>query len=55
LSNSITPTAITAGYKSNVVPGEAHASFDCRLLPDTDIDAFVSSYDTNAAAGVAES
>jgi acetylornithine deacetylase/succinyl-diaminopimelate desuccinylase-like protein len=48
LSDSITPTAITAGYKSNVVPGEAHASFDCRLLPDTDIDAFISSHDAKA-------
>ncbi|HEU4542794.1 MAG TPA: M20/M25/M40 family metallo-hydrolase [Jiangellaceae bacterium] len=48
LSDSITPTAITAGYKSNVVPGEARASFDCRLLPDTDIKAFVSSLDTKA-------
>ena len=48
LSDSITPTAITTGYKSNVVPGEARASFDCRLLPDTDIDDFVSSHDKNA-------
>jgi acetylornithine deacetylase/succinyl-diaminopimelate desuccinylase-like protein len=48
LSDSITPTVMEAGYKSNVVPGEARASFDCRLLPDTDIDAFVSSLDTKA-------
>ena len=43
LSDSSTPTMVTAGYKSNVVPAEARASFDCRLLPDTDIDGFVSS------------
>jgi acetylornithine deacetylase/succinyl-diaminopimelate desuccinylase-like protein len=48
LSDSITPTAITAGYKSNVVPAEARASFDCRLLPDTDLEAFVTSIDTKA-------
>jgi acetylornithine deacetylase/succinyl-diaminopimelate desuccinylase-like protein len=39
---------MTAGYKSNVVPGEARASFDSRLLPDTDIDEFVSSIDKEA-------
>jgi acetylornithine deacetylase/succinyl-diaminopimelate desuccinylase-like protein len=26
------------GYKNNVVPGRAEASFDARLLPDTDPD-----------------
>jgi acetylornithine deacetylase/succinyl-diaminopimelate desuccinylase-like protein len=41
LSDSITPTSMSAGYSSNVVPGEAHVSFDCRLLPDTDPDDFV--------------
>jgi acetylornithine deacetylase/succinyl-diaminopimelate desuccinylase-like protein len=41
LSDSITPTQMSGGYKSNVVPGEARASFDCRLLPDTDIDGFL--------------
>lgn len=48
LSDSITPTVMAAGYKSNVVPGEARASFDCRLLPDTDVDQFVSSLDRKA-------
>ena len=37
LSDTITPTQIEGGYKHNVVPGEARASLDCRLLPDTDI------------------
>lgn len=36
LSDTITPTRIEGGYKHNVVPGEATASLDCRLLPDTD-------------------
>lgn len=37
LSDTLTPTRIQAGYKHNVVPAEASASLDCRLLPDTDI------------------
>lgn len=37
LSDTLTPTRIEAGYKHNVVPSEASASLDCRLLPDTDI------------------
>ena len=43
LSDSVTPTQIAAGYKSNVVPAEARASFDCRLLPDTDVQEFIAS------------
>jgi acetylornithine deacetylase/succinyl-diaminopimelate desuccinylase-like protein len=48
LSDSATPTVMAAGYKSNVVPAEARASFDCRLLPDTDTEGFVSSVDKKA-------
>jgi len=48
LSDSVTPTQIAAGYKSNVVPAEASASFDCRLLPDTDVDEFIASVDKKA-------
>jgi acetylornithine deacetylase/succinyl-diaminopimelate desuccinylase-like protein len=48
LSDSITPTVMEAGYKSNVVPTEARAFFDCRLLPDTDITQFVASVDKEA-------
>jgi acetylornithine deacetylase/succinyl-diaminopimelate desuccinylase-like protein len=33
-------TVLNAGYKANVVPEEARASFDCRLLPGTDPAAF---------------
>jgi acetylornithine deacetylase/succinyl-diaminopimelate desuccinylase-like protein len=50
LSDSITPTQIGGGYKSNVVPGEARASFDSRLLPDTDLDDFVARVDKKARA-----
>ena len=43
LADSVATTQIEAGYKHNVVPGEATASLDCRLLPDTDIDDFIAS------------
>jgi len=42
LSDTVTATEISAGYKHNVVPGEAVASLDVRLLPDTDVDDFLS-------------
>jgi acetylornithine deacetylase/succinyl-diaminopimelate desuccinylase-like protein len=48
LSDTVTPTQVAAGYKSNVVPAEARASFDCRLLPDTDVEEFIASVDKKA-------
>jgi acetylornithine deacetylase/succinyl-diaminopimelate desuccinylase-like protein len=42
LSDTVTPTEISAGYKYNVVPGDATASLDVRLLPDTEVDDFLS-------------
>jgi acetylornithine deacetylase/succinyl-diaminopimelate desuccinylase-like protein len=42
LADTVSPTNLEAGYKDNVVPGEATAALDCRLLPDTDVGAFVS-------------
>lgn len=39
VADTITPTEMHAGYKNNVVPGQAEAGFDARLLPDTDADA----------------
>ena len=41
LSDTVSPTQIHAGYKHNVIPAEAHAALDCRLLPDTNTDEFV--------------
>lgn len=43
LADSVTPTMLDAGYKINVVPGTAEATFDCRLLPDTDPDRVLAS------------
>jgi acetylornithine deacetylase/succinyl-diaminopimelate desuccinylase-like protein len=48
LSDSITPTQMAGGYKTNVVPGEARASFDCRLLPDTNVDDFLAQMEKSA-------
>lgn len=41
LADTITLTELEGGYKHNVVPGDARAAFDCRLLPDTDPDALL--------------
>jgi acetylornithine deacetylase/succinyl-diaminopimelate desuccinylase-like protein len=38
--NTITPTILKAGQKINVIPSEAEAAFDCRLLPGTSATAF---------------
>jgi acetylornithine deacetylase/succinyl-diaminopimelate desuccinylase-like protein len=49
LSDTATPTQMRAGYKHNVVPGEAMATFDCRLLPDTDMDEYIAAMQRLAA------
>lgn len=36
LRNTASPTVIHGGYKENVIPHEAHAIVDCRLLPGTE-------------------
>lgn len=41
LTNTISLTTIAAGIKVNVIPAEASATLDCRLLPDVDPDAFL--------------
>ena len=38
--NTLTPTILKAGQKINVIPSEAQAAFDCRILPGTSIEAF---------------
>src|SRR5215216_2302344 len=42
LHDTIALTMMEAGYKINIIPEKASMSFDCRLLPDTDANAFVS-------------
>jgi acetylornithine deacetylase/succinyl-diaminopimelate desuccinylase-like protein len=40
LRDTMSLTILRAGYKINVIPEGAEAEFDCRLLPDTDVDEF---------------
>jgi len=39
LRTTISPTIFNAGYRINVIPGEAEAQLDIRILPDEDLDA----------------
>jgi acetylornithine deacetylase/succinyl-diaminopimelate desuccinylase-like protein len=41
LRTSISATIITGGYRTNVIPSEAKASLDIRMLPDEDADQFL--------------
>lgn len=41
LRNTISPTVLKAGYKTNVIPADATAELDCRLLPGVDKDSFL--------------
>jgi acetylornithine deacetylase/succinyl-diaminopimelate desuccinylase-like protein len=41
MHDTIAPTMLNAGMKVNVIPSTAEAGVDCRLLPDTDADAFI--------------
>ena len=42
LANTISLTTINTGIKVNVIPAVATATLDCRLLPDVDVDGFLS-------------
>jgi acetylornithine deacetylase/succinyl-diaminopimelate desuccinylase-like protein len=43
LHTSISPTIINGGYRSNVIPSEAKATLDVRMMPDEDPAAFLES------------
>ncbi|MGB5491396.1 MAG: M20/M25/M40 family metallo-hydrolase [Woeseiaceae bacterium] len=40
LRTSVTPTVIDAGFRRNVIPSEASAILDIRMLPDEDVAGF---------------
>ena len=40
LRTSVVPTIMKAGFQSNVIPSEAEATLDVRMLPDEDPDKF---------------
>jgi acetylornithine deacetylase/succinyl-diaminopimelate desuccinylase-like protein len=42
LHDTVSLTMLSGGYKVNILPEQAEMHFDCRLLPDTDEQAFVS-------------
>jgi acetylornithine deacetylase/succinyl-diaminopimelate desuccinylase-like protein len=46
LRTSVVPTVIDAGFRRNVIPSEASAILDIRMLPDEDVQGF---YDSLAA------
>jgi acetylornithine deacetylase/succinyl-diaminopimelate desuccinylase-like protein len=41
LRTSVSPNIIQGGYRSNVIPSEAKATLDVRMVPDEDRDAFL--------------
>jgi acetylornithine deacetylase/succinyl-diaminopimelate desuccinylase-like protein len=40
LRTSVVPTVVDAGFRKNVIPSEASAILDIRMLPDEDVDGF---------------
>lgn len=40
MRTSVVPTVIDAGFRKNVIPSEATAILDIRMLPDEDVDGF---------------
>ena len=49
LRTTCTPTILKAGYKENVIPSEARANLNCRILPGTDLDTFLAGLREGAA------
>ena len=41
LRTSASPNIFTGGYRFNVIPSQAKATLDVRMLPDEDPDAFL--------------
>lgn len=51
LSHTASPTVLSAGYKTNVIPTEARAEIDCRVLPGGE-DTFRTEIETDLGEGV---
>lgn len=49
LHNTVSPTVLRAGSKTNVIPSEAEAELDGRILPGQDLDSFLA--EVRAVAG----
>ena len=52
LQNTANPTVLQAGYKQNVIPGEATALLDCRFLPGSRLEDLVATIRELAGDGV---
>ena len=46
LTNTLTPTVLKAGIKTNVIPSEAEAEIDCRILPGVKSDDIIENLKT---------
>jgi acetylornithine deacetylase/succinyl-diaminopimelate desuccinylase-like protein len=46
LRTSVSPNIVAGGYRSNVIPSEARANLDVRMLPDEDPDRFLAEMKT---------
>src|SRR5258707_13112229 len=44
LANTVSPTILRAGYKDNVIPGEATIVLDGRTLPGEDPESFMAEF-----------
>ena len=44
LKDTVSPTIVTGGSGTNVVPSKATLTVDCRILPGTDPDAFIEEF-----------
>jgi acetylornithine deacetylase/succinyl-diaminopimelate desuccinylase-like protein len=45
MRNTIAPVLLNAGFRSNVIPGSAEATINCRLIPGTDLREFIAAID----------
>jgi acetylornithine deacetylase/succinyl-diaminopimelate desuccinylase-like protein len=52
LRTSISPTMIQAGYRMNVIPGQAEATLDIRAVPDENIEEFFAELQRKVGDGV---
>jgi acetylornithine deacetylase/succinyl-diaminopimelate desuccinylase-like protein len=52
LHNTVSPNQITAGHKVNVIPSEAEARLDGRMLPGFNVDSFLSEVRSRLGPGI---
>jgi acetylornithine deacetylase/succinyl-diaminopimelate desuccinylase-like protein len=50
--NTVSPNLLRAGYKTNVIPSEAEAVIDGRMLPGCDVEAFLAEIRPRLGEGI---